>query len=234
LKDEGKRILLARLMDYGLQKLTKLLIEMSELSEKSIEAAIDGYVNGQDLQNQIFDDSERLRDLSEEVSDLAVELIARYQPVASDLRFIRSCMEISYGFFRFGRYAYDIAQVLHVFGDLSNCDHKVVGTMATHVKEMVRMSVSALTQRDVKLAEELTAKDDLADKMYEDHVSNIMKAGGGASDLKCSMSATLILRYLERIADHATYIGDSVIYIVTGQKVRTGRTESSKPTLLTN
>jgi phosphate transport system protein len=219
---------IARLMDYGLQKLTNLLIQMSELSQKSIETAIVGYTKGQDFQEEIFDSSEQLRDLNDEVSDLAVELIARYQPVASDLRFIRSCMEISYGFFRFGRYAYDIAQVLHVFGNLSNCDHSAVERMAAHVNEMVMMSINALTQRDVRLATELSAKDDIADKIYEEHITSMMSLGE-AKEVKCSMSATLILRYLERIADHATYIGDSVIYIVTGQKVRSKRVVKAGP-----
>ena len=62
--------------------------------------------------NQIFEWSEKLKIFQLEVSDLATELIFRYQPVATDLRYIRSCMEIAYGFSRFGRYAYDIIEVL--------------------------------------------------------------------------------------------------------------------------
>ena len=57
---------------------------------------------------QIFEWSEKLKIFQLEVSNLATELIFRYQPVATDLRYIRSCMEIAYGFSRFGRYAYDI------------------------------------------------------------------------------------------------------------------------------
>ncbi len=67
--------------------------------------------------------AEKLRRLQEEVADLAIELIARYQLVASDLRFIRSCMEISYGFSRFGRYSYDVLDVLETVGfTYSECD----------------------------------------------------------------------------------------------------------------
>ena len=57
---------------------------------------------------EIFESSAKLRFLQDEVSELTIELIARFQPVATDLRYIKSCMEISYGFSRFGRYAYDI------------------------------------------------------------------------------------------------------------------------------
>ena len=79
---------------------------------------------------QIFEWSEQLRVLQDEVGDLAIELIARYQPVATDLRFIRSCMEISYGFSRFGRYAYDIMDMIGTMGSIADCDKAPVLEMA--------------------------------------------------------------------------------------------------------
>jgi phosphate transport system protein len=81
-------------------------------------------------------------------ADLAIELIARYQPVATDLRFIRSCMEIAYGFSRFGRYAYDIVDVLETIGPLPNCDKTAVLGMAHTVREMIVLSVQSLDLHD--------------------------------------------------------------------------------------
>src|SRR6266849_7839203 len=95
---------------------------MAKLSERSVLTAIESYEKGTSVKKEIFDWSEQLRLLQDEVADLAIELIARYQPVATDLRFIRSCMEIAYGFSRFGRYAHDISDVFGIFGDLSACD----------------------------------------------------------------------------------------------------------------
>ena len=91
--------------------------------------------------------------MQEEVSDLAIELIARYQPVASDLRFIKSCMEISYGFSRFGRYSYDIVDVLETMGSISNCDKSAVLETAKTVREMILLSLNALQSRDKNAAE---------------------------------------------------------------------------------
>ncbi|MBV9666946.1 MAG: phosphate uptake regulator, PhoU, partial [Nitrososphaeraceae archaeon] len=96
------------LLDLGIDRISNIITDMAKLSENSVLVAIGSYRNGTRIKKQIFDWSEKLRVLQEEVSDLAIELIARYQPVASDLRFIKSCMEISYGFSRFGRYSYDI------------------------------------------------------------------------------------------------------------------------------
>lgn len=91
-------------MDIGIDHISRIIMQMVELSEKLVFTAIDSYEKGSKVKEQIFEWSERLRELQEEVADLAIELIARYQPVATDLRFIRSCMEIAYGFFRFGRF----------------------------------------------------------------------------------------------------------------------------------
>jgi len=60
--------------------------------------------------------------------------------------------------------------------------------------------------------------DDFVDEKYRSHVNRILSDGKTAGDLKCYLSATLIMRYLERIADHSAYIGESVVYIITGQR----------------
>jgi phosphate transport system protein len=208
-------ILLSRLMDIGLERLKRMLLDMAHLSEETVNRAIEIYSRGGLPSDDIFGQSEKLRILQEEVSELAVEIIARYQPVATDLRFIKSCMEIAYGYSRFGRYAYDIAEVLKIFGDISGCDKSVVEKAGAQVKEMIEVSTRAFSDRDIELARRLRSMDDVVDEIYSSFVSSVLKQSG--ANLKCSLSGTLILRYLERIADHAKYIGDSVIYIITGE-----------------
>jgi len=207
-----------RLMDLGLEKLTTMLSEMASLSEKSVSDSIEAYMEGRNIADQIRTSSEQLRLLQEEATDLATEMIARYQPVASDLRYIRACLEISYGFSRFGRYAYDIAEVLEVFPDLASCDHSTVEETAKVTKEMIRMSIDAFSKRDIELAKSVEKMDDFVDEKYRAHVNRILHDGEMSGNLKCYLSATLIMRYLERIADHSAYIGDSVVYIITGQR----------------
>ena len=200
-------------MDMGLEKLNSLLFEMAKMSEEAVSVAIQAYEKGQKTSTEVEDSSAKLRTLHRQVSELSIELIARYQPVAGDLRFIKACFEISYGFFRFGRYAHDIVEVLEMFGDLSSCDHDFVVETAAKTQEMIRMSVEALARRDVELARKIPRMDDYVDERYRKRLRELLK---GQEDQKCALSATLILRYLERIADHATYIGDSIVYIVTG------------------
>lgn len=201
-----------RLMDMGLDQLNTLLLQMANISQQAVSAAIDAYLQGR-KGAEVKEMSHNLHVLHRQVSDLSMEMIARYQPVATDLRFLKASLEISYGFFRYGRYALDITQVVEMFGDLSKCDRKYVVDTARKTQEMIRMSVEAFSRRDVETARKIPSMDDEVDQSYRD---NLKKAIEGRGNLKCALSATLILRYLERIADHATYIGETVEYISTG------------------
>ncbi|TMI36520.1 phosphate uptake regulator PhoU [Candidatus Bathyarchaeota archaeon] len=203
-------------MDLGLERLRNMVLDMAELSQNTVSTAIDAYVQGRDLRDRIYGWSEELRMLQDEVSELAIELIARYQPVASDLRFIKSCMEVAYGFSRFGRYAHDISDVLGIFGDLSSCDRAAIQEAGAQAKQMILVSIKAFTARDVQLASQLKKMDDVVDNIYLDFVKKSAQVPEG--NLKCFVSGTLILRYLERIADHATYVGETVLYIVSGER----------------
>ena len=198
---------------------------MAKLSERAVFASIESYERGTStIKKQIFEWSENLRLMQDEVSDLSIELIARYQPVATDLRFIRSCMEIAYDFSRFGRYSYDIVDVLETMGSISDCDKSYVLQMSNTVREMIHLSIEALQSRDRNAAQKLYEMDDTVDALYRKYVNEIINPQEHHNNkkeymdktLRCYISALLILRYLERISDHACYIGDSVYYIVTG------------------
>ena len=200
-------------------------MDMAKLSERSVFASIESYERGTStIKKQIFEWSENLRLMQDEVSDLSIELIARYQPVATDLRFIRSCMEIAYDFSRFGRYSYDIVDVLETMGSISDCDKSYVLQMSNTVREMINLSIDALQSRDRNAAQKLYEMDDTVDALYRKYVNEIISPQEHHNNkkeyldktLRCYISALLILRYLERISDHACYIGDSVYYIVTG------------------
>ena len=212
---------LTRLLDLGIDRIRNIIMDMAKLSERSVLTAIESYEKGSGTKKTVFEWSEQLRVLQDEVADLAIELIARYQPVATELRFIRSSMEIAYGFSRFGRYAYDIVDVLETIGTKTDCDKSAVLEAASTVREMIRMSVQALQLRDKAAAAQLYRMDDTIDELYRKYLREITKPAENGTktepNARCYASALLILRYLERISDHACYIGDSVHYIATGE-----------------
>jgi phosphate transport system protein len=204
-------------MDMGLDRLQNAIVDMANLAQESVMKAIQAYAKGEKITQEALKRANELSMLAAEVEELAVELLARYQPVATDLRFIKSCLEIAHGFSRFGRYAYDIAQVLEIYGDLSECDKSIVQDLSVKVTNMIQTSIQSFKTRNTKLARSLREEDDQVDKVYLDY--NRQLAAGVKIPLRCALASALVLRYLERIADHACYIGDSVIYIATATKV---------------
>src|SRR2546428_6787118 len=108
--------------------------------------------------------------LQDKLTKQAVKIIAGYKPVASDLRFIKSSMEVAFVFSRFGRYAHDISDVIGIFGDLSDCDRQTVQEAGSHAKDMIRVSIKAFTERDVELAGRIEKKEDVVGKIYLDFV----------------------------------------------------------------
>jgi len=203
-------------MDMGLERLSTAIVDMAQLAQDSVSKAIQAYESGDRVRDEAFNRAAKLSQLSSEVEELGVDLLARYQPVATDLRFIKSCLEIAYGFSRFGRYAYDISQVLETYGDLSSCDKTGIHELSVKVTEMIATSIQSFKNKDVKLAKSLRKEDDDVDKIYFRYASELTK--DKSVTVRCALATTLVLRYLERIADHACYIGDSVVYIVTATK----------------
>jgi phosphate transport system protein len=205
-------------MDLGLEQLTMMVLDMSSLTEKTIIKALEAYQKKSVVTaDSIFQLSNQLGMLKESTNDLAVELLARYQPFAVDLRYIKSCIDISYDLSRFGRYAYDIALTPSWLGDLSSCDFTISMDMAEKALAMIKKSMVAFKNKDAELAKTLSKDDDVIDGMYKETITSMLNNRN--MNMKCVMATTLLVRHLERMADHACYIGDSVVYIVEGQKV---------------
>jgi phosphate transport system protein len=211
---------LTRLLDLGLNRIRNIVSEMSKLAVACVFTAIDSYEKGVVKKKEMFEWSEKLAISHDEVSDLAFELIARYQPVATDLRYIRSCLEVSYVLSRFGGYGYEIVDILDIMGSISECDKKVVLDTAKIVSEMIGLGVRALQEKDEQASKRLYEMDDSVDGMYRAYLREVITAKKNSEDIyadpRCVLSALLVMRYLERLADHACYIADSARYIVTG------------------
>jgi len=108
----------------------------------------------------------------------------------------------------FGKFAVDWQQRLD-FDKLRN-------GRIERVNKMMQRSIQSFKARDTELARSLRKDDEEVDKTYIKYVGAL--ANDKTMTVRCALASTLVLRYLERIADHACYIGDSVVYIVTGTK----------------
>jgi len=205
---------MTRLIDPSLNQLSSLMDKMGHLASQSINLALDSYLEGKQARNEVYELSKQISDLYDQIGNLTYEMILKYQPVASDFRLIRSSIEISYAFTRFGRYAFDITAVREMFGDLSECKNEVIYTISGEIKNMINIAIRCFATLDLEKAKQLKTDEDLVDKYYARHLPMLINS----KNTKCALADALVLRYLERIADHAAFMAESVNYIVTGNR----------------
>jgi phosphate transport system protein len=204
---------MTRLIDPPLKKLSALMSEMGDLGIQSVILAIDSYLHGKNTVAEVHNISSEISKRYFQVADLTFDVFLKYQPVADDFRFIRSSIEISYGFTRFGRYAYDITQVREMFGDISECDKTCLIEISDKVKTMIRDAVMYFAELDIRKALSMQENEDFVDRVYNERLPMLINS----NNTKCALAEALVLRYLERIADHAMFMSDAINYIVTGK-----------------
>jgi len=204
---------MTRLIDPSLQKLSFMMAEMGDMVIESISLAIDSYLDGTSTKDKVLELSDAIRTKYFQVEDLTFDMLLKYQPVADDFRFIRSSTEISYAFSRFGRYAYDITLVRDLFGDISDCKNASLIESSKKVKHMIREAVMSFAELDVRKAVKIREDERFIDAIYKERLPKLIQS----NDTKCALAEALLLRYLERIGDHAVFMSDAINYIVTGK-----------------
>jgi phosphate transport system protein len=89
--------------------------------------------------------------------------------------------------------------------------------MGDKVLKVVHISINSLKSLDTELAKTVAKTEQQVDDMYFRYLGKLVEEAGITNE--CTISSVLFVRYLERIADHATYIAEAVVYVATGEKV---------------
>ncbi len=209
---------MARPLDQGLTRIRSLVIKMGRLTEDSLKLAIEGFTKKDDVHVQVQAWSNAILILAEEVEDRATELIALQQPMAGDLRTLKAYIKIAYDLERFSRYALDISDIIIRLEDWPLFDGDLKLTeMAEKTVEAVDISVKLIESMDEKRVFELSKLEGETDALYLYNISTL--AESKKTDPRTVMAYTLTVRYLERVADHASYIAESLTYAATGKRM---------------
>jgi phosphate transport system protein len=206
-----------------IETLKKKTLQLGARVENAVrEAAVsleerDAVLAGQVIENDIEIDQAEV-----EIEEECLKILALHQPVAIDLRFIIAVLKINSDLERIGDLAVNIAEraafiatqpKVNVFFDFL--------TMAQKAQDMLKKSLDALVQLNIKMARQVCAADDEVDEinrqMYRMFKDAVRKNPDQIESLVHLLSAS---RHLERIADHATNIAEDVIYMIDGQIVR--------------
>lgn len=202
-----------------LAEVQERLVEISRLVAISIDKATRAF-NESDvtLAEEAITADEKIDELTVELDELAITILARQQPVARDLRIVVSALRISASLERMGDLSTHIAQLARYRFPDKVIPKSLRGTFAEMGSLDVvisRMLTDLLTNQDMKLAEIIRNEDDKVDALHLSVFDAVLGATwkGEAAD---TVDATLASRYHERFADHAVSIAKKVQYLGTG------------------
>ena len=170
-----------------------------------------------DLKKNIQPVAQEIDQKERDIEALCLKLILHQQPVARDLRVISAALKIITDMERIGDQAEDIADIVTSLNGHTMKGMEMIEDMARATIEMVTESVDAFVKKDVALAEQVIARDDVVDDYFSrvkhDIISLIAK---NSADGEFALDLLMISKYFERIGDHATNIAEWVIYSITG------------------
>jgi phosphate transport system protein len=210
---------MSRPLDLGLSQIKSLLVKMGNLAIKSLELALDGFFKDEDVYIQLRSWSNTLLLLSEEVEDRATELMALHQPMASDLRRLKAYIKVAYDIERYGRYAMDISEIKSRLGEWEAIPEEEGYTfkeLGETVKNCLAVSVKYIETMDKEAIFESSKIEAESDELY---LRNLRKLWESNLSTKTIIAYTLTIRYLERIADHSSYISEAIYYASTGRRI---------------
>lgn len=160
--------------------------------------------------------------LEVEIDELSIDLVARYQPVAVDLRVITTALKISTDLERMGDQAVNICeQVLELNQKDAPPSYFSLPAMAQRAQRMVQEAMHAYAMRDVELAQRVCDQDEEVNRLHAGMFHDLF--GLLTETPERAQLATRLMfvsKYLERIADHATNICEMTIYLVKGKGIR--------------
>ncbi|MEJ2716452.1 MAG: phosphate signaling complex protein PhoU [Deltaproteobacteria bacterium] len=168
---------------------------------------------------QVIDGDIEIDQAEVDLEEKCLEILALHQPVADDLRYLVAVLKINNDLERIGDLAVNIAETAVFLGSLDSTERPFdFGPMALKTQEMLKQSLDAFVNADVRLAFDVCASDDEVDYMkHVIHEEFEKKMRSWEGNLEALVHLFLVSRHLERIADHATNIAEDVIYMVTGQ-----------------
>lgn len=200
------------------------LMEMGGLVERQVRDACRAFVaHDAQLAARVREDERQVNRLEVEIDELCVQILARRQPAASDLRSLIATMKASTDLERIGDEADRIAELaLDAAGlDMPIDRHAEIRSLSSQAVRMVSAALNALARRDVAAGLAVKRADAAVDQGYDDilrrHLADMQKE---PRVVRQSFNAIWTARAIERIGDHAKNICEYVVYLVEGEDVR--------------
>ncbi len=212
-----------RHFDDELQRVKKHLLEMAAMVEEEITKALEALKKRSDkIAAEVKQIDHRIDKFEIAIEDQCIELIARHQPVGTDLRFLVGVIKMNNDLERMGDHAVNIAD--QVSYTLKQTRHEPVANiwvMAKEVKAMLKDSVESFVNNDPDCAQRVCERDSTVDNMRDETIRILLTHMlEEPEQIGSAISYVLVAKNLERIADLSTNICEDVIYITEARVIK--------------
>ena len=203
-----------------LDRISDALIEMTRLvgsaMSRSTTALLDADIS---LAEGVIEADPQIDALRDQLDEMAVQLIAQQQPVATDLRIVVTALHMASSLERMGDLAEHVAKVARLRYPQTAVPAEARATiveMGQLAERIVAKAGSIIAAKDVDGAKDLHGDDDAMDRLHRE-VFTMLVAEDWTGGTESAIDLTLLSRYYERFADHAVSVARQVAYLVTGE-----------------
>lgn len=213
---------MTRHIERQIESLKERILRVGTLVEEAISKAITALINRDvPLAHRVMANDEEIDRMEVEVEEECLKILALYQPVAADLRFVVAVLKINNDLERMGDLAKNIAKRMT---QLQGQDFELppeIRSMAMQAQEMVKQCLDAVVRGDPVLARQVRDEDDAVDDARQ-RIQRRVMAGIKADpeNAESLLRINSVSKHIERIADMATNIAEDVVYMVEGDIVR--------------
>ncbi len=206
-----------------IERLKNSILSLSSLVEEQITKAMIALERRDiDLAKQTIKKDQEIDNMEIQIEEECLKILALYQPVADELRFIVSALKMNNDLERIGDLAANIAKRAAFLSKREKLDiADDLKDISVKARNMVKKSLDALINKDVELARQVLIADDEVDKLNKEMLKKLLEEiKHNPEKAKEYFSVQSVSKSLERIADSATNIAEDVFYMCTGQIIR--------------
>ena len=209
--------------DEALATLRSDVLTMSALTTRSLDNALNGLHHRDDeLCAQTIANDEEINQFEKQIDKDGIDLLLRFQPVASDLRRVIAAMKLSPNLERIADESVALSRRARKLAQHPQlAEVELILPMGAHARQMVTDGVEAYIREDVELGRALKERDKVLDAMNKDIARRLLaRAVEDAEQMRGYINLVLIARHIERIGDHATNIGEDAVYAAAAEDIR--------------
>jgi len=205
-----------------LRELEKESLDTIDLCGTALDQALEAVLHrDNELAVMVIEGDDRIDGRYLDVHQGILSLLARQNPVASDLRLVAALLHTIMHIERIGDLAVNIAKLVPLMGEAPDGSGEIMAKLeaaGNQARDQLKQAQLAFEQRNLNLAENLVSQDDVIDSLNRQIFQEAVEIGGSDPHTReWGAHAMLIARYIERIGDHTVDIGEQIAFVISGE-----------------